>query len=230
VQRYDYTPYGQTRALNAGTTNPYQYTGRERDASGIYYYRARYYLPEMGRFISEDPIGLRGGANMYAYVEGNPLGMVDPLGLKGCPCGSASFEQIRARLPSKGAFRQVADGVSSYIGGVAWGSTALAARVGLLGGDAKQGALNTNSQLATVLTQIASHPGQTATAVGAVASKYPVQMMSRLGSGGAVGYFFSPYVGVPVSGLSVYGSAFKAAYQHPDVVAAAAIVGEEFCP
>ncbi|MCL6712785.1 DUF6531 domain-containing protein [Pseudomonas sp. R2.Fl] len=84
VQRYDYTPYGQTRQLNAGTTNPYQYTGRERDGSGIYYYRARYYSPGMGRFISEDPIGLKGGANTYAYVSGNPLSYADPSGLARC--------------------------------------------------------------------------------------------------------------------------------------------------
>jgi len=81
IQRYDYTPYGQTRTLNAGTTNPYQYTGRERDASGIYYYRARYYSPGMGRFISEDPIGLGGGTNIYAYVAGDPISATDPYGL-----------------------------------------------------------------------------------------------------------------------------------------------------
>ncbi len=145
------------------------------------------------------------------------------------PCGSASMGQIRRELPSKGAVDQIVDGVSSYIDGVAWGATALAARTGLLGSNAQQQAINTNARLGTVLNQIASHPGQTASAVGAVASKYPLQMISRLGSGVAVSAGFTPYVGVPVSGLAVYGSAFKAAYQHPDAVAAAAIVGE-MCP
>ncbi|MCL6712783.1 RHS repeat-associated core domain-containing protein [Pseudomonas sp. R2.Fl] len=77
IQRYDYTPYGQTRALNAGTTNPYQYTGRERDASDIYYHRARYYSPERGRFKSEDPVGMLGGVNTYAYVGNDPVSYVD---------------------------------------------------------------------------------------------------------------------------------------------------------
>uniref|UniRef100_UPI0025EB951C RHS repeat domain-containing protein n=1 Tax=uncultured Xanthomonas sp. TaxID=152831 RepID=UPI0025EB951C len=59
IQRYDYSPYGQTSQANTGTSNPYQYTGRERDASGLYYYRARYCQPGIGRFASEGPIGVR---------------------------------------------------------------------------------------------------------------------------------------------------------------------------
>lgn len=81
IQRYDYTPYGQTQASNAGTSNPYQYTGRELDQTGLYYYRARYYHPGMGRFISEDPLGFGGGDwNIYAYVGGNPIVFIDPDG------------------------------------------------------------------------------------------------------------------------------------------------------
>lgn len=56
-----------------GTGNDRLYTGREYDRdSGLYYYRARYYDPEIGRFITEDPIGFAGGINFYAYVENNP--------------------------------------------------------------------------------------------------------------------------------------------------------------
>ena len=58
-------------------------SGRENDGSGLDYYRARYYQPTWGRFVSEDPIGLAGGdANLYAYVRDNPLNLVDPLGLQ----------------------------------------------------------------------------------------------------------------------------------------------------
>lgn len=110
--------------------------------------------------------------------------------MKDCPCPSASFSQIRGKLPSKGVFRQVGDGVSSYIDGVAWGGTALAARAGLLGDGMRQEAIDTNAQLRTALGQMASHPGQTAAAVAAVASKYPVQALSRLGSGAAVSVRF----------------------------------------
>jgi RHS repeat-associated protein len=81
LDRYDYDPYGNGTQTKTGYTNPYQYTGREHDLSGLYYNRARYYNPTMGRFIAEDPIGLGGGLNGYAYTGGDPLSFDDPMGL-----------------------------------------------------------------------------------------------------------------------------------------------------
>ena len=86
-QQYSYDPYGNVTPsdMTTGFTNPYQYTGREADSAGLYYYRARYYSPMMGGFIGEDPLGFAGGqASFYAYVDGNPLNDTDPLGL--CDC------------------------------------------------------------------------------------------------------------------------------------------------
>lgn len=77
---YTYEPYGVTSA-DASSTNAFQYTGRENDGTGLYYYRARYYDPVLKRFIAEDPIGLLGGDNAYAYVEGDPISSTDPSGL-----------------------------------------------------------------------------------------------------------------------------------------------------
>ena len=94
---YAYSPYGQTlkagtESGNTSTANATQYTGRENDGaqggtSGgeLYYYRARYYDPVLKRFISQDPIGLAGGANFYGYVGGNPVSYSDPDGLKPRP-------------------------------------------------------------------------------------------------------------------------------------------------
>jgi len=76
---YTYDPYGNTTA-DAEVDNPFQYTGRENDGTGLYYYRARYYAPSMLKFISRDIIGLSAGVNEYGYVDQNPVNRVDPTG------------------------------------------------------------------------------------------------------------------------------------------------------
>ena len=64
-----------------GTENELLFTGRQWDEDNrLYYYRARYYDPEIGRFISEDPIGFGAGVNFYAYVGNNPVNFNDPSG------------------------------------------------------------------------------------------------------------------------------------------------------
>lgn len=74
---------------NAAASSRYLFAGREFDPQlGIYYYRARYYDPAMGRFLSEDPIGFSSGdPNPYRYVGNNPVSLTDPLGL----CSSATY-------------------------------------------------------------------------------------------------------------------------------------------
>ena len=57
------------------------FTGREPDATGLTYFRARYYDPTLGRFTQRDPIGLAGGLNPYSYVSNSPQNFTDPLGL-----------------------------------------------------------------------------------------------------------------------------------------------------
>ena len=79
---YTYEPFGKTRMSGTTNSNTQKYTGREDDGTGLYYYRNRYYSPAMQRFISEDPIGLAGGINLYAYVHNNPISFRDPSGLQ----------------------------------------------------------------------------------------------------------------------------------------------------
>ncbi len=59
------------------------FTWREYDTDlQLYYYRARWYSPALGRFMSRDPLGYADGVNLYAYVGNNPVSFVDPWGLK----------------------------------------------------------------------------------------------------------------------------------------------------
>jgi len=82
VETLSYDSFGN----NSGSTRTrYTYTGRERDSdTSLLYYRARFYDPQLGRFISEDPISLEGGINFYTYVQNDPLNFLDPIGLSRC--------------------------------------------------------------------------------------------------------------------------------------------------
>ncbi len=82
VQSYSYDSFGH-QTPSTGFRNSITYTAREWDKeTGLYYYRARYYDPIEGRFISKDPIGFAGGdVNLFGYVGSNPLNWVDPSGL-----------------------------------------------------------------------------------------------------------------------------------------------------
>jgi RHS repeat-associated protein len=87
VNEYRYSPFGTPVSGYPvqGTTNPLQYMARELDATtGMYYVRNRWYDPQQGRFISEDPIGLAGGINQYAYADNAPTMKLDPMGLTSC--------------------------------------------------------------------------------------------------------------------------------------------------
>ncbi|WP_255534314.1 RHS repeat-associated core domain-containing protein [Thiohalobacter sp. COW1] len=83
VNAYSYRPYGRVVERSETMDQPFTYVGQYgvmEEAAGLYYMRARYYDAEVGRFISEDPIGFEGGLNLYAYVGGNPINAVDPSG------------------------------------------------------------------------------------------------------------------------------------------------------
>jgi RHS repeat-associated protein len=73
-----YDEYGVPAATNTGR---FQYTGQAWIGEvGLYYYKARFYSPALGRFLQTDPVGYEGGVNLYAYVEGDPVNNGDPTG------------------------------------------------------------------------------------------------------------------------------------------------------
>jgi len=79
--------YDASGRLLAGNSSGFAFTGREWDSeTELYYYRARYYDPSLGRFDSEDPLGFGAGQNFYAYVLNNPAKFRDPFGLDVLMC------------------------------------------------------------------------------------------------------------------------------------------------
>jgi len=77
-----YFPFGKAQVVVGTVTNNLRFPGQYYDAeTGLHYNWNRYYDPEIGRYISADPIGLDGGINLYAYVSNDPVNFVDPWGL-----------------------------------------------------------------------------------------------------------------------------------------------------
>ena len=83
ITSYVYGAFGNTTTTGA-SSNPLQYTNRENDGTGLYYYRSRYYSPRLQRFVSEDPLHLsrKHLSHLYSYVANNPIRFIDPFGLE----------------------------------------------------------------------------------------------------------------------------------------------------
>jgi RHS repeat-associated protein len=101
VNKYAYTPFGGIANQQEAVAQPFKFVGQYgvmAEPNGLYYMRARYYDPSVGRFISEDPSGFGGGdVNLYAYCGNNPVLLIDPEGLWGV------FGGISFRVTAPGA-------------------------------------------------------------------------------------------------------------------------------
>jgi RHS repeat-associated protein len=103
AEKYSYDVFGKMTLKKFSPRgllgNRYMFTGREYDSeTGLYYYRARYYHPSIGRFMQADPLGTvpdktekntfgpferySEGFNLYTYVENNPIMYIDPHGFE----------------------------------------------------------------------------------------------------------------------------------------------------
>lgn len=116
INRYD--EYGQPQSTNVGA---FGYTGQAwLQGTGLWHYKARAYDPELGRFLQTDPIGVRGGINLYGYVGGDPVNRIDPLGLEGCDFSDLEGDEIPvcgSSLPAPQPQPQLGGFSSSFGGG-----------------------------------------------------------------------------------------------------------------
>ncbi len=98
LSRETYYPFGGT-ALWAGSSETevkyktIRYSGKERDATGLYYYGYRYYAPWLQRWVSADPIGSADGLNLFSMVNNRPVSLKDEQGLIG--------DDVNTKLPEK---------------------------------------------------------------------------------------------------------------------------------
>lgn len=117
VWEMDLSIYGEVRNLNGWREDcPFRYPGQYEDTeTGLYYNRFRYYDPEMGGYVSQDPIGLWGGDRIYAYV--NDLVWVDPLALSASNAAQGALLSEDLRQTSKygrGGRKELSNGRIRY--------------------------------------------------------------------------------------------------------------------
>ena len=106
--QYSYEPFGKATTSGVANNSTFQYTGRENDGTGLYYYRARYYNPTFERFISEDPLALGCGVtNQYCYANNNPVQLGDPSGLATVQVGGT----VTVTVPFIGGSVQLSGGI-----------------------------------------------------------------------------------------------------------------------
>jgi insecticidal toxin complex protein TccC len=127
ISRESHYPYGGTcwwagRNKLEASYKTLRYSGQERDATGLYYYGFRYYVPWFQRWLSADPSGTLDGLNLYAMVHGNPVGHVDIAGLVDDHSSQATSQQLLDASTS--AFAR--DFISRGIGGLVQMSTVAA--------------------------------------------------------------------------------------------------------
>jgi RHS repeat-associated protein len=200
LAQYTYEPFGNTTSTG-GSTNSFQYTGRESDGTGLYFYRARFYNPPLERFISEDPLGIRGSSpNLYSYVLNSPINSKDPSGRTTVNLGgniSISTEGIN---------------IFNYSGGIVIDSNGNIAVYNTFGAGA---AVNTGLSGSLSLTGGASS-GRTVCSFGGPFAE--VGGHAGLGpGGGAAGYVGLEKDGTPIIGGSVGAGVAGGAEAYDDI-------------
>lgn len=93
---YTYDAWGVARSATEAVPQPFRYTSREvGELTNQLFYRARFYTPSTGRFLSEDPLSYAAGMNLFLYVHARPAENVDPMGLRACKDNSQDMGRFR---------------------------------------------------------------------------------------------------------------------------------------
>jgi RHS repeat-associated protein len=204
VNKYAYDPFGNIANQVEAVTQPFKFVGQfgvMTEPNGFYCMRARYYDPEVGRFISEDPIGFDGGdVNLYAYVQNNPILIIDPNGEWGQIVAGAIYGGISgftAGAIKGNIWAGIAGGVAGGVVGAAVGTVMPAASgyIGSMVGGAISGMIG-----GAVAGGVASGISGTSITKGVV-----IGGAVGLGSGalaGPVGYMVKQGVGVAIASQS----------------------------
>ena len=127
LSQEEYYPFGGTAVLVADADSgidykTHRYSGKERDATGLYYYGYRYYQPWAGRWLSSDPAGTVDGLNLYSMVRNNPVSFFDTNGL-------SRTQQINDYAEFMGAAKAVIHKIHTYIDALASPSRMAAAEL-----------------------------------------------------------------------------------------------------
>lgn len=110
---------GKDFELGKDISCPFRFQGQYYDAeSGLHYNMFRYYDPDIGRFISQDPIGLLGGNNLYQYAP-NPIAWIDPWGWVAAP----------PTLPNTPGIYTITNGNDCYVGSAGIGQQGMSDRI-----------------------------------------------------------------------------------------------------
>jgi RHS repeat-associated protein len=193
ISQENYYPYGGTawwagRDKVEASYKTIRYSGQERDATGLYYYGLRYYMPWRQRWLSADPAGTIDGLNLYRMVGGNPTGNVDWLGLAKTRIGTV--KRVTATLAAIG--RGTVKGAAGY------GATQLVKKA-----------------LSASLGQLARYPVaiMSGVAAGYVGGSTVAHVLDREGDSG-----IRKNLTVAGVGISSFGLGFTAALTAPDPI------------
>lgn len=152
VNKYSYDQFGEVLVQTESIPQPFKFVGQfgvMAEPDGLYYMQARYYNPEVGRFISEDPIGFEGGTvNLYEYAGNNPLLLIDPLGL--CTTEEPFWKEVLSKTSD---YTKVAAGVSLYLGSQGKLAAAVFGAISL-GSKALENYFYSNNQIIDQATEI----------------------------------------------------------------------------